>query len=319
MKNTIEDQIEFLLSAALRKCGNIHDAEDLTQETLMCALAYIKKGNVIQDIHAWLLAVLNNKWNDFLRKKYQQPIIGIGEGFEIIDETDDISHFHETDDGEHIRKSIAFISKIYREVIVRYYMNGESISDISSSLEIPEGTVKRRLHSGREKIKKGFENMEKYSKESYQPISLRVYNSGNGGKNGEPGSLVNGDLLVQNVLWAIYHKPKSIEEISNSLGVPTAYIEPVVEKLVNGELVKPLGNRFHTDFIITTNEDNFKYIWEQKRFVKEHFGTFYFSQQMIFRNQTIYIYYCYISSSVFFPHSSSPPSHYTKKTHRSQR
>lgn len=34
----IEDQMEFLLSAALYRCGNIADAEDLTQETLLAAL-----------------------------------------------------------------------------------------------------------------------------------------------------------------------------------------------------------------------------------------------------------------------------------------
>ena len=57
----IEEQMEFLLSAALRKCGNMDDAEDLTQETLLCALAFVKKGGVIKDIRGWLLTVLSNK------------------------------------------------------------------------------------------------------------------------------------------------------------------------------------------------------------------------------------------------------------------
>lgn len=30
----IENHIEFLLSAALQKCGDIYDAEDITQDTL---------------------------------------------------------------------------------------------------------------------------------------------------------------------------------------------------------------------------------------------------------------------------------------------
>ena len=30
-KNQIEAEIEYVLSAAIKKCGNLHDAEDLTQ------------------------------------------------------------------------------------------------------------------------------------------------------------------------------------------------------------------------------------------------------------------------------------------------
>ena len=48
----LENQIEFILSAALRKCDNIHDAEDLTLETLMSALSYIEKGKELLDIRA---------------------------------------------------------------------------------------------------------------------------------------------------------------------------------------------------------------------------------------------------------------------------
>lgn len=40
----LEGEIEYLLSAAERKCGNSHDAEDLVQETLLAALTYRAKG-----------------------------------------------------------------------------------------------------------------------------------------------------------------------------------------------------------------------------------------------------------------------------------
>ena len=53
----LENHIEFLLSAALQKCGNIYDAEDLTQETLLAALSYMARGKEIRDVKAWLLVV----------------------------------------------------------------------------------------------------------------------------------------------------------------------------------------------------------------------------------------------------------------------
>ena len=71
-QEVLEEQIEFLLSAALGKCGDPYEAEDLTQDTLLAALIFLSKGKEIRDLRGWLLTVLNNKWNDRLRKKYRQ-------------------------------------------------------------------------------------------------------------------------------------------------------------------------------------------------------------------------------------------------------
>ncbi len=267
----IEEQTEFLLSAALRKCGNMQDAEDLTQETLLCALSFMAKGGVINDVRGWLLIVLSNRWNNMLRQKYRQPVIGIGEGFDIIDETDYFTSDEGVDNEVCVRKAIASLAKTYREVIVRHYLNGESVAEISASLGIPEGTVKSRLYSGRSRMRKEIETMENYSKQSYQPVSLHVCNSGNNGRNNEPGSLVKDDLLAQNILWAAYEKPATVEELAGSIGVPAAYIESVITKLTEGELMKQVGNKYYTDFIIYTLEEREKYITAQKEFAKNTF------------------------------------------------
>ena len=271
----IEEQMEFLLSAALRKCGNMDDAEDLTQETLLCALAFVKKGGVIKDIRGWLLTVLSNKWNNKLRKKYRQPVIGIGEGFDIADENSDFTLLTEPDEILKVRKAISLLAKTYREVIVRHYMNGESVSDISRALGIPEGTVKSRLYGGRSRMRKEMETMEEYSTQSYQPISLQITNSGNNGLNGEPASLVRNDLLTQNILWAAYKKPCTAEELAKSIGVPVAYVEPILQRLADGEMMMKTGNKYYTDFIIYTLEDKEKYISAQKELVKNNFSLFW--------------------------------------------
>jgi len=61
-KHEIENHINFLLSVALNKCGNLENAQDLTQDTLLAALTYISNGNTIHDIKGWLLTVLNRKF-----------------------------------------------------------------------------------------------------------------------------------------------------------------------------------------------------------------------------------------------------------------
>lgn len=212
----LEKHIEFLLSAALKKCGNIYDAEDLTQETLLAALSYLASGKEIRDIKAWLLVVMGRKFNDLLRKRYKQPVICMGEGFDIVDENAVIQVEEEKNEAENVRRVVAYLAKNYREVIVRYYMDGKSVSQIAAELDLPEGTVKSRLHFGRDRVKKGISHMEKYAEQSYSPVTLHISYSGSAGLNGEPTALVKNDLIAQNILWLAYPKPATMEEHSRT-------------------------------------------------------------------------------------------------------
>lgn len=274
-KKELENEIDFLLSAAIKKCGNAYDAEDIVQETVLSALAYLKRGNKINDMRGWLLTVLNRKYYDLLRKQYRQPITHIADGFDIIDERDELAGICATDEGERVRKAISRLASVRREVIVRHYMHGESVCDIARALDIPEGTVKSRLHSGREQMKKGIEAMEKYSAQSYAPIRLMLNNSGSVGRDFEPYSLVRNDLIAENLLWLAYKNPLAVEELSDAVGIASAYIEPIIKKLTDGELMKKVGNKYYTDFLIETIEDIERYTEVQKRFVHDNFDLFW--------------------------------------------
>jgi len=266
----IEQHINYLFSAALKKCGNFEDAEDLTSEVLLAALSYPKE---IKDIKSWLSVVLNHKYYDMLRKKYKQPTVSIN----LIDESflqyeSEIPDITDAPGREEIRREVAYLSGKYREVIVRHYLNGEKVQDIADSLEIPKGTVLSRLSAGREQMKKGFDSMERYEKQSYQPEKLELSCNGSMGMNHEPWSLVEGDLMKQNILIAAYEKPVTCVEIALALGIPTAYIESAVSDLLASELMKREGGKVFTDFMITTPEQALATLEVQIAFAKKYYS-----------------------------------------------
>ena len=247
--NDIENIMNYLFSAALKKCGNFEDAEDLTSETMLAALKY---PNEIKDIKKWLSSVLNHKYYDMLRRKYKLPTVSIN----LISE--DIPDFEEEQadapSDDEIRREVAYLSGKYREVIVLHYLNGEKVQNIADKLGIPKGTVLSRLSTGREQIRKGFDSMERYKKQSYQPERLEITCNGCTGLNNEPFSLTEGDMLKQNILIAAYEKPITCVEIALALGIPTAYIENAVNDLIKSELMQRKGDKVFTDFMITTPE-----------------------------------------------------------------
>ena len=44
MKNEITKHVEYLFALALKKCGDVNEAEDLTQETLLVTFQYCHLG-----------------------------------------------------------------------------------------------------------------------------------------------------------------------------------------------------------------------------------------------------------------------------------
>jgi len=271
MKYELTKHIDFLLKIALQRCGNTWEAQDLCQETFLSALKYLSSGKVIDNIRPWLVTVLNRKYYDALRQKYNKPAISYDLLPEIADDSESYENIIHNAEAEELRRQVAYLSGIYREVIIRYYLNGESVESISKSLNIPQGMVKSRLSNGRKQIKKGFEITESYAKESYEPITLDISNSGNKSIKGEPQSLVEGDLIAQNLLYLAYNEPVTVQELAKAIGIPMAYIEPIVKKLVDGELMRRVGNKVYTDFMISSVHDEEKYIPAQKEFIGRHF------------------------------------------------
>ncbi|MCM1382117.1 MAG: hypothetical protein NC192_09270, partial [Muribaculaceae bacterium] len=90
-KTNITEYADFLLNAALYRCGNIADAQDLAQDTLLAGLSALAAGKSIDNPKAWLTAVLNRRYYDLLRRKYNKPTVSfdvtedVSDGGEIFD------------------------------------------------------------------------------------------------------------------------------------------------------------------------------------------------------------------------------------------
>ncbi len=270
----LKDYMDYVLQAALRKCDNFADAEDLAGETLLSYITYVKKGNKIEEPKGWLLTVMNRKFYSLLRRKYQRPTVTISDGFELADNEDFVSEIILCEDRENLRKEVSYLARAYRTIIVKHYFYNESIKSIAKELQLPEGTVKSRLDFGRKQLKKGIEDMN-YNENSYAPKALYVRNSGMCGINEEPMSLTENDILAQNLLILAYDKPVTVTELSKMIGVSAAYVEPIINRLVDGELMKRMGDgKVYTDFIIYEANDYVEYVKEDEKFVSEHIDSY---------------------------------------------
>lgn len=236
----------------------------------MAALNLLDSGRTAENPKGWLSSVMNRKFYDSIRRKYRKPTVSMNVVTELAEEMRLYENMEKTEEAENMRRCVAMLSKNYREVIVRHYMNGESVKEIAKALGVPENTVKSRLYTGRSHIGKDFK-MENYTKQSYQPETLWIGSTGQTGINGEPYSLVGNDKIKMNLLILAYEKPVTIPELAGAIGIPMAYVEPIADELVKGELMGRTGDKVYTDFIIYTEMDRLEYLDRQLKIANDNY------------------------------------------------
>ena len=253
MSDRIAAYVDKVYAYAVKKTFSDEEAAELSQEILYTAVRELPRLRDESRFEPWLWSLAQNVAKSFRRKQGKQRAMF------SYDIPEDLAYEEDTDSENEelyalLRRKIAMLSAIYREIILLYYYDGLSTKQISEHLKIPEGTVTWRLSEARNKLKKECSTMEDFT---LKPVKLRIdiYGSGNfGGDVPFPDVYIN-DALSQNILYFCYEEAQSIEELSKLCGVPAYYVEDRIENLMKREAVVRTGkDKYRTDFIIWSDK-----------------------------------------------------------------
>lgn len=236
-----------------RRYGDCPEREVLIQEAFVALIAKEKKDGPVDDPQAFLRTVLRFKHNDWLRRKYRDAVVTYDFPDLAAPEEDD----DRSEEATAVRREVGRLLRIYREVTVRHYMHGHTVERIANELGVPKGTVLSRLSTARRQLKGRLESMKTYSEYSYEPKRLSLGIWGSPGLRGEPFTTA-ASLIEQNVLMIAYEKPLSVQVVADTMGIPCAYLEPIIDTLVREELLgKTSGGLVYTRCFIQQEKDRF--------------------------------------------------------------
>ncbi|MDZ5474160.1 RNA polymerase sigma factor SigW [Bacillus sp. 31A1R] len=151
-----------------RMLGNRHEAEDMAQEAFIRAYVNITRFNINLKFSTWLYRIATNLCIDRIRKKkpdyYLDAEVSGTDGLTMYSQVaadtslpeDDLENLELQ---ETIQKEISKLPEKYRSVIVLKYIEELSLNEISEILDIPLGTVKTRIHRGREALRHQLRNV----------------------------------------------------------------------------------------------------------------------------------------------------------------
>jgi RNA polymerase sigma-70 factor (ECF subfamily) len=140
-----EAHAEAVRRYVVRLTGNPSGADDIVQETLLRAWRTPKiMSQPTETARSWLFTVARNLVIDDYRSARKRHELT----------TDDLPERAERDRTDAlfeallVEEALAALGYEHRAVIVHSYYGGRSIAEVAAELEIPEGTVKSRLHYG---------------------------------------------------------------------------------------------------------------------------------------------------------------------------
>jgi RNA polymerase sigma-70 factor, ECF subfamily len=145
-----------------RMLGNRHEAEDIAQEAFIRAYVNIKSFNQDLKFSTWLFRIATNLCIDRIRKKkpdyYLDAEVSGTDGLTMYSQLSSNAPLPETELEslelqDSVQKEILKLPEKYRSVIVLKYIEELSLNEISEILDLPLGTVKTRIHRGREALR----------------------------------------------------------------------------------------------------------------------------------------------------------------------
>ncbi|MCD7751336.1 MAG: sigma-70 family RNA polymerase sigma factor [Lachnospiraceae bacterium] len=236
------DFLDKLYNFSYHRCDSSHEAEDLCSDIILSVLSAVQKQEEIDSFYAFVWAIARRVYADYSEKrnKTRQILSLENTDFSLASRANDLDDLIERDADlkmlQSIFKEIAFLSKAYRDVMILYYLDGYSVREIAKRLNIEENTVKQRLFSARQSIRKEVESMnETMNERSYLLKPVRLAFSGTGAPNGnDPKDKVE-RLFSQNLIYLCKDKPRNARELSDMLCVPMPYIEEELNIQCRGE------------------------------------------------------------------------------------
>lgn len=141
---------------ALGIVGDPDSAADLLQDTFLRLHRFADRIDTQRPLEPWLYRVTTNLAYTWVkrRKRWFSPIEDIAEW--LSGNRKQSPHFAAEIDEEsqQVQQAITALPLTQRVVVVLYYINDLSLLEIAEILEVPEGTVKSRLHYSRQSLKK---------------------------------------------------------------------------------------------------------------------------------------------------------------------
>lgn len=246
------EYLKAIYGFALKRCANLQDAEDFTQEIVLKVFRSFLCRDDIEAPDKFIWTVAHNTLSNYYREKTKIAMgIPMGDFAELLSlDNDAADDLVEKETIDRLHKEIAYLSKLQRKIVIAYYFENKKQETIATELGIPLGTVKWHLFEAKKNLKKGKDTMRQIGELKFNPIKFELC-----GTNGSPGTKgANSNLLrstfSQNIVYSVWKEAKTVNKIADDLGVSPVYVESEAEYLAEYGFLTEKSGKYLCNILI---------------------------------------------------------------------
>ena len=146
---------------AYRLSGNQHDAEDLTQETFIRVFRSVQNYQP-GTFEGWLHRITTNLFLDMVRRRSRVRMEALPDDYDRVpaDAPNPEEIYHDARLGPDLQAALDSLPPEFRAAVVLCDIEGLSYEEIGATLGVKLGTVRSRIHRGRQALR---EHLAKHS------------------------------------------------------------------------------------------------------------------------------------------------------------
>ena len=139
---------------AYRLSGNQHDAEDLTQETFIRVFRSLQNYQP-GTFEGWLHRITTNLFLDMVRRRGRIRMDALPEDYDRVpsDQPNPEQIYHDSRLGPDLQCALDSLPAEFRAEVVLCDIEGLSYEEIGATLGVKLGTVRSRIHRGRQALR----------------------------------------------------------------------------------------------------------------------------------------------------------------------
>jgi len=149
----VERHQTLVCSLAYSATGSLTQSEDLAQQTFVTAWRQLRELREPTKLRAWLCGIARNLVNDALRRSRREPAhtadpIDVA-GDLLSPEPPLVEQVISREEEAILWRSLERIPELYREPLILFYREQQSVRQVAAELDLSEDAVKQRLSRGR--------------------------------------------------------------------------------------------------------------------------------------------------------------------------
>ena len=144
------------LSIINKEIGNAADAPDVLQDIHLAIWKSIGSFKEGRSLKAWISGIARNKCADYWRSAQRRITPFPDEALTPLVGALNLTEIDLDARRQEVREAVADLPPIYREVVELHYGESLLVREIAEEKNLKVGTVKRRLHEARNRLRRHF-------------------------------------------------------------------------------------------------------------------------------------------------------------------